>query len=116
VRFAPEAQAIDVDATFPAAGHAAVDLMMPIWSPGFYRVENYATRLRDVVARGAGGVSLGIEQPAPNRWRVSTNGSPSVTISYRVSATERSVTTNWVSADYAVVNGAPTFITLVEQV
>ena len=115
VRFAPDARAIDVTATFPAAGRPTVDLMMPIWSPGFYRVEHYATRVRDVAARGAGGASLGIEQPAPNRWRIATNGSPSVTVSYRVAATERSVTTNWVSAEYAVVNGAPTFITLVEQ-
>jgi len=114
LRFAVEARAIDVEATFPTAGESSVDLMMPIWSPGFYRVENYATRVQQIAARTAnGGADVG--HTTPNRWRVSTNGSPAVTVSYRVAATERSVTTNWVSADYAVVNGAPTFITLAER-
>ena len=112
VRFAPDARAMDVDATFPARGRASLELMLPIWSPGFYRIENYATRVQQIAARTIAGAPLDVHPATSNRWTVMTGGSASVTVSYRVAAAERSVTTNWVSADYAVLNGAPTFITL----
>ncbi|HYM25485.1 MAG TPA: hypothetical protein VEU08_19840, partial [Vicinamibacterales bacterium] len=115
VHFDVDARVVAVDATFPSSGRASVDLMMPIWSPGFYRVENYATRIREFAAKTPEGAPLAVAQTAPNRWRVSTGGSPAVAVSYRAAATERSVTTDWVSPDYAVLNGAPTFITLAEQ-
>ena len=36
--------------------------MMPVWSPGFYRVESYATNVHDVAAHGADGEALAVEQ------------------------------------------------------
>ena len=51
VRFvARSAHLADVEAAFPTDGRASIDLMMAIWSPGFYKVEDYATRVRDVSA------------------------------------------------------------------
>jgi predicted metalloprotease with PDZ domain len=88
--------------------------MMPIWSPGFYRVENYATRIQDISAKTATGAPLAIEHPQGNRWHVETRGAASVVISYRLLCNERSVTTNFVGEDYAVLTGGATFITLVE--
>ncbi|HZP48330.1 MAG TPA: hypothetical protein VFB07_07350 [Vicinamibacterales bacterium] len=42
---APTDHVASVDATFPLDGHPPLELMMPIWSPGFYKVEHYATRI-----------------------------------------------------------------------
>lgn len=116
VRLVPESQTAEVQATIPAGKSASIDLMMPVWSPGFYRVEDYAARVQNVTARTPNGKSLAIEQPRKNRWRVQTGGAARIVVSYGVKCTQRSVTTNWVSPDLAVLNGAPTFITLVEQV
>ena len=44
-----------------------------------------------------------------------TGGAPIVTVKYRVYAREMSVRTNWVEADFALLNGAPTFITLADR-
>ena len=44
--------------------------MMPIWSPGFYRVEDYASRVQSLSARTSDGKTLAVEQPQKNRWRV----------------------------------------------
>ena len=68
---------------------------------------------RGVTATGQGGRALAIEKSDKNRWRVATGGAPSVTVKYRVYAREMSVRTNWVEADFAMINGAPTFMTLV---
>ena len=34
-----------VEAAVPTGGQASVELMMPVWTPGFYRVEDYAGRV-----------------------------------------------------------------------
>jgi predicted metalloprotease with PDZ domain len=99
----------------PAAGRPALDLMMPTWSPGYYRVEDYAANVREVRAETPRGQPLAVEQTSANRWRVGTRGEPFVRLSYRVFCRQRTVTTNYVDADYAVLNGAPTFITLAEN-
>ncbi len=112
---APDTHVADVEARVPTGGRASIEMMMAVWSPGFYRVENYATRIRDFAARAPDGTTLGVEVTRPNRWRIQTNGAPAAVVTYRVFCNERSVTTNWVSPDLVVLNGAPTAITLVEQ-
>ncbi|MHB1068755.1 MAG: M61 family metallopeptidase, partial [Gemmatimonadaceae bacterium] len=111
----PASHVLQVEATVPTERRDSVDLMMAIWSPGYYRVEHYATRVRGFAARAADGTALRVTQPAPNRWRVFTAGRPSIGIAYEVLSQERSVTLNWVDDTLAVLNGAPTFITLAER-
>jgi predicted metalloprotease with PDZ domain len=103
-----------VEASIPAGGRAVLELMMPVWSPGFYRVEDYAGRVRDLAARALDGTPLEVEHPQPNRWTVRPQGKPVVLVSYQVVSEQRSVTTNWVGDSLAVLNGPPTFLTLTE--
>jgi predicted metalloprotease with PDZ domain len=112
---APETHYVEVEATVPTGRRAAIEMMMPVWSPGYYRIEDYATRVEDVTAKTADGKSLQAEKTQKNRWQIQTNGQASVVLSYRVFCHQRSVTTNYVDSQYGVLNGAPTFITLVER-
>jgi predicted metalloprotease with PDZ domain len=112
---APDTHEIVVQATVPASGRASLDLMMPTWSPGYYRVEDYAANVRDVIAETLDGQPLAVEKTNRNHWRVGTRGERAVKLSYRVFCHQRTVTTNYVDADYGVFNGAPTFITLAEN-
>jgi predicted metalloprotease with PDZ domain len=116
VRFEPATHVAQIDATFPTDRRSSIDVMMAIWSPCFYRVENYATRIRSISARNDHGTAVGVAPIRPNRWRVDTNGAPSVTVSYRLYAVERSVTTNWVSDEYAILNGPATFMTIADGI
>jgi len=115
VRFEPASHVAQVDATFPTDGRPSIDVMMAIWSPGFYRIENYATRVRSISARTSRGAAAGIAPIRRNRWRVDTAGAPAVVVSYRLYCVERSVTTNWVSDELAVLNGPATFMTLADS-
>ncbi len=112
---APESHTLEVEALIPSKGKGSVELMMAVWSPGYYRREDYATRILDLRAHTEAGAALSIEITAPNRWRVETAGAATVLVSYQLECTEQSVTTNWVSADLAVLNGPATFLTLVEE-
>ena len=110
----PDKHLAGVEARVPTSGRASIELMMPIWTPGYYVVEDYAARVRDLTAKTADGTALTISKPKPNRWSIETNGSPVVTLSYALVAQGRSVTSNWVDADLGVINGGAAFITLVE--
>jgi predicted metalloprotease with PDZ domain len=99
----------------PTGGRATVELMMPVWTPGFYRVENYAGKVRELAARTPDGKPLGVEQPRKNRWQIRTGGAAAVVVSYKLVCDGRSVTTNWVGDDLTVLNGGAAFVTLVEQ-
>jgi predicted metalloprotease with PDZ domain len=116
VRFpTPGKHVAEVKAIYPTEGRPAVELMMPTWTPGFYRVENYAGLVRDLSAQAPGGRALAVEQPRKNRWTVQANGAEHVVVSYTLQCASKSVTTNWVGDDLAVLNGAPTFLTLAEK-
>jgi predicted metalloprotease with PDZ domain len=111
----PSTHEIVVQVTVPASGRLSLDLMMPKWSPGYYRVEDYAANVHDVSAETPDGQPLVVEKTNGNHWRVGTRGERLVKLSYRVFCNQRTVTTNYVDADYGVFNGAPTFITLAEN-
>jgi predicted metalloprotease with PDZ domain len=112
---APETHYAEIEVTVPTGRRAAIEMMMPVWSPGFYRIEDYASRIQGLSVRASDGKPLQVEQPRKNRWRIQTNGASQVLVSYRLLCNGRSVTTNWVGEDLLVLNGAATFLTLVEQ-
>jgi len=103
-----------VEATFPAAGQPQVDLMMAVWTPGSYLVREYEKNVENVSAKASNGGALPIEKTIKNRWRVRTNGAPAIVVSYRVYSREMGVRSNWVEDGFAMLNGAPTFITLAD--
>ena len=110
---APETHYMEVAATVPTGGRPDIELMMAVWTPGSYLIREYQRNVERVAAT-ASGRSLRIEKSAKNRWRVITGGASTVTVSYGVFAHEMSVRSNWVEAGYALINGAPTFMTLVD--
>jgi predicted metalloprotease with PDZ domain len=113
---APASHIAEVEAVFPTGKQAMIELLLPVWSPGFYRVEDYASRVQNLSVRTAEGQQLVVEQPQKNRWRIATQGVTKVTVSYQLLCTGRSVTTNWVGEDLLVLNGAAAFITLADRV
>jgi predicted metalloprotease with PDZ domain len=109
---APQTHYVEVSAAVPTGGQPQIDLMMAVWTPGSYMIREYSRHVEGVTASGAGGRALEIDKSAKNRWRVTTGGAQTVTVKYRVYGREMSVRTNWIEADFAVLNGAPTFLTL----
>ena len=110
----PQTHYLEVSAVVPTDGRPEVELTMAVWTPGSYLVREYARHVEAVTASGADGRALQVAKSDKNRWRVVTGGALSVEVRYRVYAREMSVRTNWVEADFAMLNGAPTFMTLVD--
>ncbi len=112
---APEKHTVEIEAIVPTDNRPTIDMMMAVWSPGFYRVQDYAKQIDKLTARNSDGISLDVQQPEKNHWTVATKGAAKVVLSYRLTCQQVSVTTNYVGADLAVFNGAATFPTLVER-
>ena len=111
---APQTHYVEVTATVPTGRRADVDLMMAVWTPGSYLVREYARNVEAVTASGPDGRALNVDKSKKNHWRIATGGAPTITLKYRVYSREMSVRTNWVETDFALLNGAPTFITLAD--
>ena len=110
---APQTHYVDVEATIPTDGRPEVELMMAVWTPGSYMVREFSRNVESVSAATSEGELLRIAKTSKNRWTVETRGLPRVTIRYRVYSREMSVRTNFVDEGFAILNGAPTFLTLV---
>jgi predicted metalloprotease with PDZ domain len=113
---APHTHYVDVRADVPTAGRDGVELSMAVWTPGSYLVREFSRHVEAVTAATATGAMLPVEKTAKNRWRVTTGGAAHVTVSYRVYGREMSVRTNWIESDFAFLNGAPTFLTVVGEI
>jgi predicted metalloprotease with PDZ domain len=112
---APHTHYAEVTATVPTGRQPAVELMMAVWTPGSYMVREYSRNVEAVTAAGPDGRALAVEKTEKNRWRVTTGGAPTITFKYRIYGREMSVRTNWIEAGFALINGAPTFVTLADR-
>ncbi|MFL6234765.1 MAG: peptidase M61, partial [Thermoanaerobaculia bacterium] len=111
---APQTHYVKVEARVPTDGRPAVELMMAVWTPGSYLVREYARTVEEVSATTETGKPLPIEKSSKNRWRIETGQAPEIVVRYRVYSREMSVRNNFVDSDFALINGAATFLTLAD--
>ncbi len=107
---APQNHYAEVEARVPTGGQPTVELTMAVWTP--YVIREYAKNLEAVTARNSDGRPLAIEKSRKNRWRIQTAGADPVMVSYRVYCHVMGVQDNWVDDEFALINGAATFLTL----
>jgi predicted metalloprotease with PDZ domain len=112
----PATKTFTVEVVVPTDKRDTVDLMMAIWSPGFYGLQNYAAQVSAFTATAPDGTVLNVAKPKASRWTVTTGGRPSMTVSYTLNAPRGSNLSNGVTETSAVIIGPSTYITLVEQV
>ena len=88
---------------------------MAVWTPGSYLVREYERHVEAVTA-ATGGTRAGggevDEEPLAHRHRRRAQRHASATSVY---GREMTVRNNWVEAGFAMLNGAPTFLTLAER-
>src|SRR5580704_15498301 len=114
VRFpAPQTHYVSVEAVLPTASQPEVEVFMPVWTPGSYLVREFARNIEAISVTDPAGKALPFSKSRKNHWLVTTGGATEIRFSYRVYCREMSVRTNWVEDSFALLNGAPTFMTLV---
>ncbi len=107
----PRTHVVEVTAVVPTDGRGEVELFMATWTPGSYLVREYARYIENVTVTSPDGAALDAVKVSKNRWKVASAGHERVTVRYRLHCRELGVQSNWVDAELAMLNGAPTFIT-----
>src|SRR5438309_668600 len=75
---------------FAAAG-PALELVLPVWTPGSYLVREYARHLQDLTAADAAGKPLPCRRVDKRTFRIETQGAAEVVARWRVYANDLTV-------------------------
>ena len=97
-----------------SGGQQQFELMMPTWTPGSYLIREYARHVETITASDADGAELPVSRSRKNRWLVKCGDAKSVVVKYRLYCNEMTVRTNQVERDFALFNGASTFLSPVD--
>jgi predicted metalloprotease with PDZ domain len=101
----PHTHYAEIEAVFPASLQPAIELFLPVWTPGSYLIREYARHVENVQANGTP-----LEKTRKNRWLVEPAGGSEIQVDYRIYCHDMSVRTNWVDDDFALLIGAATFL------
>src|SRR5438105_5096753 len=99
----PEARRVEVDLQVESRGADALDVRLPVWTPGSYLVREHQRHV-DGLSASADGRELPVEKIDKHTWRVRPDGARMVRSSYRLHCFELSVRTNHVDGTAAVLD------------
>ena len=105
-----QAQQLDVRVTFANVNGDALEIHLPVWRTGLYRVLDPVGTLSGLRAEDGAGRPLPVEQTAKSSWRIDRSDvapgpdAASVTVDYVVYANSLSDRTRHVDAEHAFVN------------
>ena len=86
------------------------DFKMPVWTPGYYRVMDYAKNVKDFKAEDGAGRPLAWEKTAKNAWRVRAGKAPAIVVSYDVYAFARFCADSYLGDDGGFITPAGVFM------
>ena len=95
---------VEMRLKWPAA-QQAVEIKMPVWTPGSYLVREYARHVQDFSAKTAAS-GLNWRKLNKNTWQIDAKGAREVTVSYRVYSNELTVRTNELNDEHAFWNNS----------
>jgi predicted metalloprotease with PDZ domain len=86
------------------------DFKMPAWTPGYYRIMDYAKNVMDFKAKDGTGRPLAWEKTAKNTWRVRSGEAASIVVSYDVYAFTRFCADSYLGDDGGFITPAGLFM------
>ncbi|HKS16959.1 MAG TPA: PDZ domain-containing protein, partial [Planctomycetota bacterium] len=103
----PRTHLLEITIEVTGLAGASFDLVMPAWTPGSYRIRDYARNVQDFSAG-----RMRWRKEDKNRWRVMTGGAERARVTYRVYAFEMNARGAHFDDDHGYLNGAAVFMYL----
>lgn len=103
----PETHYFHVEMRLGGLSTDSVDLVLPAWMPGSYKIRDYARHLQEFSAGGRRW-----KKTDKSRWRVRTGGKRQLRIRYRVWAHDLTVRTSHLDEEHGYLNGGTIFLHL----
>ena len=86
------------------------ELMMPNWTPGSYRIREYAANVDRISAVSTDGTELQVKKVSKDHWQVQTGQTDTLIVNYEVFTPDINVASSWVSKEFTLINGASVFL------
>lgn len=83
---------------------------MPVWTPGYYQLMNYAASVRNFTAKDGNGQILKWKKQEENGWVVHTPSSSDIVLEYDVRSTRPFVAANYLDKDRGYISPAGMFM------
>lgn len=96
----------EFEVELPAGAHS---LVMPVWTPGSYKVRDFPRFVRELSLRDAAGQIIQAHKTRKNAWRFELPGATTLRASYQVYGFEFSVRTNHIDDRHAFINSTNAF-------
>ena len=88
----------------------ALELSLPVWSPGWYVIENYAKNIYRLRVANPAGRELRPALVRKQTWRIDTRGISGITVEFDYHAAILSANQARIAADYAFFTGTQLFL------
>ncbi len=85
-------------------------LKMPVWTPGYYRIQNYPRDLCCFTVKDDKGNLPSYEKILKNAWKINTTGITTLTVSYAIFANNHSVADPFLDTTHAFIAPAGLFL------
>src|SRR5437867_3292829 len=83
----PTSHLYDIEIQIKGIRETSISISMPAWSPGMYRIENYARNVQDFRAVNTRNQSLNWEQTDKQTWRIAKASAEDLTVRYQIFST-----------------------------
>ncbi|MGB9892911.1 MAG: M61 family metallopeptidase [Candidatus Saccharicenans sp.] len=106
----PASNRFKVEFRYEGVPDEEVELKMPAWSPGYYRIMNFAKNVDNFRASDEGGRALAWDKTNENTWRVKLSGAHNLVATYEVVAQGQSVAESQLTEKRAYISPTSVFM------
>jgi predicted metalloprotease with PDZ domain len=106
----PQTHYFQVEMELSDFKESALNIKMPVWSPGSYLVREFAKNVDLVVAKDENGKGLKVIKTAKNTWNIAKGKAKKVNVTYEVYSFELSVRTSFLDLTHGFVSGSGVFM------
>ncbi|MCE7040325.1 M61 family metallopeptidase [Dyadobacter sp. CY312] len=108
----PEQQIFHVVMEFEAKQTSDAVLKMPMWSPGYYQLMDYAEKLDNLVATDANNKILQWEKKGKNSWIIRNAKSKNIRVEYDIKADRQFVANSFLDEEHGYIVPTSVFLHL----
>jgi predicted metalloprotease with PDZ domain len=106
----PNRHYIHVEMTCTNQHDDFIELKMPVWTPGYYGIQNNSKHLTGFKAVNGEGKTVAFSKTTKNSWKVNTRNQQTVVVSYDVYASELSVVGSFLDASKAFISPTSVYL------
>ena len=111
----PDNHLFHVTIQYARLGNGSVDFKLPVWTPGYYQLMNYASSVENFTSTDGTGKLLTWEKPSNSTWRIRADKATDLRVTYDVRATRRFVASNYLDKQEGYITPAGVFMHVADQ-